>query len=198
MIEATTDLFAASPPVKNTSIRVTEKLKSKFWPKVQQGSIDECWEWLGVRTARGYGRMRIGDHLVIAHRISYTIQHGEIPEGLFVCHKCDNPPCCNPAHLFLGTPLENAGDMVRKGRQTRGEKHCRAKLTDEQVIEIRQRWAARPTQQQLADEYGISVTVLNRVLYKRAWGHVGPLTDYKGLRPAAPIPPLECAESGSI
>lgn len=75
-----------------------------------------CWEWVGHRLKKGYGQMRCGKKLVLAHRASWAAFKGEIPVGLFVLHKCDNPSCCNPEHLFLGTNADNMNDMVAKGR----------------------------------------------------------------------------------
>lgn len=81
-----------------------------FWAQVHKSG--DCWEWKGKRYPSGYGR----HSKFYAHRVAYELVHGPIPAGMFVCHRCDNPPCCNPAHLFLGTPEDNAKDRERKGR----------------------------------------------------------------------------------
>lgn len=93
-------------------------LGERFWARVHK--TDGCWEWTGCRQADGYGRVYGGrgasPQIAAAHRFAYALTHGPIPTGLCVCHKCDNPPCCNPAHLFLGTVRDNAKDMAGKGR----------------------------------------------------------------------------------
>jgi hypothetical protein len=85
----------------------------------------ECWEWRGARSADGYGQRRIGGKLLYLHRLAYEWAAGAIPAGMLVCHRCDNPPCCNPDHLFLGSRADNARDMCRKGRNVAQQKtHC--------------------------------------------------------------------------
>ncbi len=90
----------------------------RFWPKVDRRGPDECWEWKAARQAEGYGKMFTTNRCrpERAHRVSWVLHHGPIPDGMFVLHRCDNPPCVNPAHLFLGTNLDNIEDMGRKGR----------------------------------------------------------------------------------
>ena len=98
---------------------ITDKQASRFWSKVKRGAPDECWEWQASRKPKGYGQLFINYHSAHAHRMAYQLTYGAIPDGMFVCHACDNPPCCNPAHLWLGTHRDNSADMVRKGRQKR-------------------------------------------------------------------------------
>lgn len=103
----------------------------------------------------------------------WSATHGEIPAGLSVLHRCDNPPCCNPAHLFLGTRADNVADMIAKGRDRRGrfpgEKCNFAKLKESDVVEIRKRLAPQKT---LAAHYGVNVTTIQRIQYKQNWSHV--------------------------
>lgn len=89
---------------------------AEFWSQVKQGAPDECWEWQGRRNDDGYGQIRLGN-TYRAHRIAYKLAYGSIPDSLWVLHRCDNPPCCNPAHLFLGTVLDNNRDAAAKGRR---------------------------------------------------------------------------------
>lgn len=93
-------------------------IADRFWPKVSRGSPYECWEWLGTRDRAGYGRMstRRGQAPVRAHRVSWELHYGAIPDGMVVRHKCDNPACVNPAHLLIGTYRQNMADAVERGR----------------------------------------------------------------------------------
>lgn len=149
-------------------------LEDRFWNRVEK-TDDGCWLWNGSRTERGYGRIGGSDKKVLlAHRLSWKIHFGE-PRGLCVLHRCDNPPCVNPDHLFLGTVLENNEDMREKGRGTRppyhsGESHPRAKLTLEEVLQIRSSYSPRKvTRSQLADRFGVSEGTIKAILSRRNW-----------------------------
>lgn len=96
--------------------RSKKTLTERFWSKVNKGSPEDCWEWTGARLPWGYGRMQKNGHLVGSHCVAYELAYGSVPKGYFVLHKCDNPPCCNPSHLFLGTNQDNMNDMISKGR----------------------------------------------------------------------------------
>jgi hypothetical protein len=105
-------------------------LGERLWSRVDIRGPNDCWEWKGKCSAGGYGRIRIGgggSPESAASRVAWIITNGDIPEGLFVCHRCDNPPCCNPAHLFLGTAQDNVADMVAKGRNHKRpiQTHCK-------------------------------------------------------------------------
>lgn len=140
-----------------------------------------CWEWGGCRDKNGYGRIGTGTSrgTRYAHRVALALHLGIDEAGLgeqLVCHHCDNPPCCNPAHLFLGTNADNLGDMARKGRApctiTLGESNGRSKLTVAAVIAIRSRAATGEPQKSLADEFGVSKTTIQGVVYRKAWSHI--------------------------
>jgi len=96
--------------------------EERFWARVERGTGDSCWLWTGSKTPKGYGHMRINGKNVYVHRLSYQIHHGPIPDKIEVCHTCDNPPCINPSHLFLGTHAENIEDSKKKGRRINCER----------------------------------------------------------------------------
>lgn len=131
-------------------------IEERFWQKVEKGP--DCWNWTAYTWPSGYGCFRAYNQ-TRAHRVSWTIHNGAIPNGFYVCHHCDNPACVNPKHLFLGTPQDNMDDKVRKGRQRGahgGTKHHNARLTDEQVAEIHALWRERElTQTEIATRFGI-------------------------------------------
>ena len=128
-----------------------------------------CWEWQGTRDAAGYGRFQVGvGKQRKATHIMWELTYGPIPEGMFPCHRCDNPSCVRPSDLFLGTKGDNNRDRHAKGRDQRGERHYRAKLTDEQVREARRRYVAGGvTQRALAMEYGLSLGGMQAILAGR-------------------------------
>lgn len=144
----------------------------RFWIKVRKS--DGCWEWTANRTRQGYGMFRVNaEKHTTAHRVAWELSNGrDAPAGMVVCHTCDNPPCCNPSHLFLGTYQENADDMKRKGRQAppQGERCTWRKLTEEDVAGIRARFIPRTwgvengNARALAAEYGISHCYLREIV----------------------------------
>jgi|SRR5262245_23874315 len=92
------------------------RFEATFWDRFERPGPDACWPFRGARDRHGYGKLGRSGKIASSHRLAYTLAHGTIPEGLFVCHRCDNPPCGNPAHLFVATAKENQADRVRKGR----------------------------------------------------------------------------------
>jgi hypothetical protein len=133
----------------------------------------DCWEWTGLTNAQGYGRIFFDGHYHVAHRVSWVLHYGPIPEGLCVLHTCDQPRCCSPVHLWLGTKGDNNRDREAKGRgrQSQGEQQGAAKLTEAQVREIRASAGYRMGCK-LARQYGISYSQMNRILRGESWAHV--------------------------
>jgi hypothetical protein len=160
---------------------VTEEVLAIFKAHVTPGPQSECWVWTGRRDAWGYGRINKGTFRTRAHRLSWELSVGPIPSGVFVCHRCDNPPCVNPSHLFLGTSRENTADMVAKGRQARGERKNTAKLTEKIVEKIRHEVAAGLTYRQAALKYGVGFYSVRCIVRGKTWRHTytGPLARVK-------------------
>ena len=157
------------------SLHIHGTLEERFWPKVDKtpghGPTGDCWVWTGAKLPKGYGKINDGaGHTPAAHRAAWFLTHGEYP-ALAVLHRCDTPPCCNPAHLFLGTLAENNEDMRQKGR-----KHT--KLTATQVQEIRELCDGRGRERgsgrvaALAIRFKVSKGLIYHVVTRRAWVHV--------------------------
>lgn len=142
---------------------------SRFYRKVRRRAEDQCWFWTGSKHRFGYGFIGVRGKVVTAHRVAWTLANGPIPEGLHILHSCDNPDCCNPAHLRAGTNADNVSDMVARKRQTRGSKHPMAKLTGPMARAIVK--DARPFKV-IANEYGITAETVSAVKCGEVWGHV--------------------------
>jgi hypothetical protein len=160
-------------------------VQERFWSKVDKSG--QCWLWTAARFSNGYGAFRVAGNNVRAHRHSYELTNGPIPPGMVVCHTCDNPACVRPDHLFLGTSADNARDMSEKGRGAtggknasrlhperlrRGEAHGRAKVTEEQVREIRRLYAEGVPHRKLAKMFGLSPSPILDIVHRRHWQHV--------------------------
>ncbi len=136
------------------------------WLPEDRGYLTPCHIWqLRVNDA-GYGHTFHDGQYTGAHRVAWIEAHGPIPDGLWVLHKCDQPPCVNVAHLFLGTPTDNMQDMIRK------ERHGAAKLTAADVVVIRARRATGEVQQRIADDYGITQRMVSAIEHRKVWKHV--------------------------
>lgn len=133
----------------------------------------ECWLWTGATTF-GYGVTRYQGQQARVHRLAFELYVGPIPDGMMVCHRCDVRNCFNPAHLFAGTRADNMQDMVDKGRSTAGVKHTQARLTDDQVQQIRRRHAAGAKQVDLASEFGVTKSQVSSIVRGKAWTHLLP------------------------
>ena len=144
---------------------LNEKDAKRFWSRVKR--LDSgCWEWTGTVDGCGYGLITIKNKSHRTHRLYWAMSMGPIAAGLLVLHKCDNPPCLNPAHLFLGTNKDNAVDKIKKGRQGPG----RAKLTRQEATEIRRLYATgNYFQRELANLYGVSRSTIATISLGRSW-----------------------------
>lgn len=152
----------------------------RFWSHVEILGPDDCWLWQAA-VVKDYGKFKADDRKMLAsHRIAYELTYGPIPDGLLVCHECDTPLCCNPKHLFAGTPKDNTQDMVKKGRKgdAKGELHGRHILTEQQVLEIRELYAqGGVTHADLAQRFGVGNAAIHHVVSGDKWTHVGgPIT----------------------
>lgn len=155
-------------------VRASEIPVARFWSWVDVQGPDDCWPWLG--SVQRYGKLRLGDRHIGSHRLAYALEHGVVPADLLVCHHCDNPPCCNPAHLFLGTHADNHADREAKGRgnQKPGTDAIR-KLTDAEVMAMRIMAAENPQRgigRRLAVLFGVSPATVCNVLAGKQWKHV--------------------------
>lgn len=150
--------------------RKTRPIEERFWGKVDIRGPDECWEWTAHRS-KGYGYISADGTQRIASRIAYELEYGEIPDGLHVCHTCDNPSCCNPKHLWLGTPADNMRDRVQKGRSAdqRGEKGPCAKLTEKDVLNIRILYAQGYAQKLIAQWHAVNHTTIHDIVHYKSW-----------------------------
>lgn len=149
-------------------------LSERFWIRVDKSK--ECWEWTGAVFKNGYGCYDAAKGRTRkAHRLVWEETYGQIPEGKYVCHRCDNRRCVNPAHLFLGTASDNSADMVAKGRARAGvgESKPNAKLTASDIVDIRRAYATgKETYDSIAKRYGTTKQNVRAVVKRQSWKHV--------------------------
>lgn len=178
---------------------MTEKTILKFWIKVDKNGPmpnpnnypeikTNCWNWIGGKFRGGYGRVHVSRRTNLAHRVAWELVFGEIPKDLLCLHKCDNPSCVNPNHLFLGTQQDNINDMKKKGRDPigirhgaslhpekmkRGEAHHNSKLTSENVVEIRKIMSQNhKSTLECASKFRVHRKTIQRIVRREIWRHV--------------------------
>lgn len=159
-------------PTTNSTIS-----RDKFWQSVNKS--DTCWLWTKSESTHGYGQQWFENKLWRCHRLAWFFTHGPIPQGQCVCHRCDNPLCVRPGHLFLGTQRDNLRDMQAKKRNwappkghQNGEKNRRSKLTESDVRSIRSEYADGKSLRVLGSKYGVLHTTIHDILTRRTWIHV--------------------------
>lgn len=165
---------------------------ARFWSKVnkggplwtdpQTGETSHCWEWTGARTGANYGAFSLTHSQSIGtHRLSWIIAHGELDSDVIICHKCDNPPCCNPSHLLAGTNSENMLDASQKGRMgawthpdkiLRGEQRSSAKLKESDVLQIRKDFADGVDAISLSEQHGVTRRNIYGIVNRKIWTHI--------------------------
>jgi len=157
---------------------LTADVVAEFWARVEKS--DGCWTWARTRDREGYGRFKFAGKYAFAHRVAWTIVNGKIPQGMAVMHKCDNPPCVNPAHLMIGTWADNNRDRMLKGRNGNsgappGERNGRAVLTEDKVRFIRKLYSSPgkgPSHADVAKRFGVSKQAIDAVVSGKSWSHV--------------------------
>lgn len=153
---------------------ITEELKQRLFSRLEVDSLTGCWNWTGPKIGKGYGMIRVPWTRTpgYIHRLSWMIANGDIPEGMQVCHKCDNRICARPDHLFLGTCGDNLQDMKGKGRHLYGERNTEAKLTEEQVLQIHALGKTGLSQAKIAARFGVGQMTISRILRGERWNHI--------------------------
>jgi hypothetical protein len=158
---------------KSAYMTSEDQTKRRFWSRVLRRKDDECWTWLGSKDRLGYGDLHFKGKTESAHRVSYILAYGDIRNGLHVLHSCDNASCVNPKQLRLGTPADNTQDKMERGRHNyrphSGQDNGNAKLTQEQVDEIRRLRAKGYLQSTLAEMFGVHQTAISLILHRKNW-----------------------------
>lgn len=146
--------------------RTKARAGSVFWNKVDIKTSDVCWEWKASKNPKGYGQCKFFTKTIGAHRVAYMLSWGDIPDGMEIMHSCDNRSCCNPAHLSVGTHLENINDMHNKKRKY-------TKLSEKEVVEIKKLLSEKIiTQRAIAKKYNIHFATINAIAKNKIWAKI--------------------------
>lgn len=154
---------------------MTNPMPARFLGNVSPEPNTGCHVWTGAISSGGYGAFHLSKprRVVRAHRFAWECEHGPIPAGECVCHRCDNPSCVNPRHMFLGTQAENMADKKKKAREARGQTLPQTKLTADQVLTIRGAWNSGVVRQkQLAEAFGVHQAQISRIVRRKDWKHL--------------------------
>lgn len=156
----------------NLPLHLTTKQLANYHKKIVVASSG-CHEWTGVMNNNGYGQFNVSGRKTLAHRIAWELSNGPIPEGMCVLHTCDNPACCNPAHLWIGTQIDNIRDMESKGRARRsGSNHGRSKLTEDDVRKIRELHEKGWRHKSIAVMFGVIQQNISMIVNRKRWKHI--------------------------
>lgn len=147
-------------------------MERRFWSKVDRQEPEDCWLWQAAINGQGYGVFKLDGKSQSAHRVAFMLENGAFAEAN-TCHTCDNKLCCNPTHLYDGTDQQNVRDAVGRGQHPRGERHGRAKLTDQLVQEMRREHQEGASLVLLGRKYGVSDVTAGRVCRRVIWKHLG-------------------------
>lgn len=151
-------------------VNIYNTLSERLWSRIDKNR--DCWEWVGPLNLHGYGQLKYRNRMYQAHRLAWELTNGPIPDNLFVCHKCDNPVCCRPDHLFLGTHADNMADMVAKGRARKGSDVYVSKLEEIDIPIIRELHAQGAKVPSIARKYNVKSNAIRRIIEGKTWKHI--------------------------
>jgi hypothetical protein len=156
--------------------RWANSLEHRLWSRIEKCGPDECWPWHGAHTPAGYGLIYRNGSMTTASHVVYELTYGPLSQNQIVCHTCDNPPCCNPSHLFAGTDKTNSDDKLAKGREghpdNRGVRNPHVRLTEPDVLEIRAAHLVGSSLSSLATQYGVNIPAIWKIIKRRTWKHI--------------------------
>jgi hypothetical protein len=176
-MKSSKSLFTIASTSNSKYLKISlASLPQRFRAKFTKGSVEQCWDWTGKRNPKGYGVIKVNNTEWYAHRVSFELTNGPIPDGLLACHTCDRPRCVNPHHLFAGTSLDNTTDMIAKGRMVtnpmRGEQQGNALLTDNLVRHIRKSRLLGETCKSIGARLGVNHRTISYAATGTSWSHV--------------------------